>query len=472
MSILSYKYKAHKLVNTLFYIVVFGIGFVLGFGAEKIDFNKLVSQVLMIDNAKAYNITSTIDEDYIVEKFSQDADFDITIYKNIFCLYNTKSTSSQYCYAFTDDALSKTTFSYSTSGNIDIRLQKQYISNISPSPTMQLNLYDNTITKQNLYSSDIWITQKYSSYNNYWYFSFIPDGFNESSWFGTRKLLDFSEYAIKVEYNENLFKDNPDFKEVCVPNNKKFGITSKDFNVDENITDETLNNRVLVERDFIWFPNGLTGLKSYFYHNQSKNNVFEPTEEDIAYNMYFRLKWLKSKEDIDDYFNSNTSVGKILEEANYIDKYKYYNYTAHPFLIRFVGYEEDYMFNVFSFEEQGISYIDSDVVDYPEEYCFYIKNQYDVVLMNENEWGDIYVDTTILGDTNITVSTSKNESEVNSKGLFSTITTFVSNIMPTISFINTNIYNFYLSMPVLVRMFILSLFTILIVKFLIDMVVK
>ena len=56
MSILKYKYKAHKFINYAFYVVVFIAGYLLGFGAEKIDFNKLVSQFLMIDNAKALEI--------------------------------------------------------------------------------------------------------------------------------------------------------------------------------------------------------------------------------------------------------------------------------------------------------------------------------------------------------------------------------------------------------------------------------
>lgn len=62
MKILQLKYKMHKLVNLAFYLIIFGIGFILGFGAEKININKLMSQFLFIDNVSAQ---TTVDEQKI-----------------------------------------------------------------------------------------------------------------------------------------------------------------------------------------------------------------------------------------------------------------------------------------------------------------------------------------------------------------------------------------------------------------------
>ena len=54
----------------------------------------------------------------------------------------------------------------------------------------------------------------------------------------------------------------------------------------------------------------------------------------------------------------------------------------------------------------------------------------------------------------------------------SQVNKFINEIKDTINFIRENIYNFYLSMPLLLRMFLISIFVILIVKLIIGMVVK
>ena len=94
MNILKYKYKAHKLINYLFYIIIFFIGFGLGFGVKKIDFSKLISQFLMIDNVSAYTSTS-VNENTILEKFqSAWSDFSIIDYPYISCYTNSNSASA------------------------------------------------------------------------------------------------------------------------------------------------------------------------------------------------------------------------------------------------------------------------------------------------------------------------------------------------------------------------------------------
>lgn len=74
MKILKLKYKMHKLVNCIFYIGIFIFGFLLGFSAEKINFNKLISQVLFIDSASAETVEECRDSYNL---------FNVTNYENI-----------------------------------------------------------------------------------------------------------------------------------------------------------------------------------------------------------------------------------------------------------------------------------------------------------------------------------------------------------------------------------------------------
>lgn len=101
MSILKYKYKAHKFINYIFYIIVFLVGFLIGFSTEKINFNKLISQVLMIDNVSAYT-SSSLNEEIIYNKFSSSFEnFDIEKYSEIICYTNgSSSTDIILCWAF------------------------------------------------------------------------------------------------------------------------------------------------------------------------------------------------------------------------------------------------------------------------------------------------------------------------------------------------------------------------------------
>lgn len=62
MKILNLKYKMHKLVNLVFYLIIFGIGFLLGFSAEKININKLINQFLFIDTVSAEELICTESE--------------------------------------------------------------------------------------------------------------------------------------------------------------------------------------------------------------------------------------------------------------------------------------------------------------------------------------------------------------------------------------------------------------------------
>ncbi len=73
MNILKYKYKAHKLVNSVFYLIIFLVGFLMGLGVKKINFNKLISNFLMINTVHAYTIDSKneieFNEEFIYNAF-------------------------------------------------------------------------------------------------------------------------------------------------------------------------------------------------------------------------------------------------------------------------------------------------------------------------------------------------------------------------------------------------------------------
>lgn len=105
------KYQAHKIINYVFYLIVFVIGFLLGFGAKKIDFNNLISDFLFIENVQAYTLFErttgsypiTIDENYLMEKITLiDKNFDLKTHSNVICVTNSNSnsmwTSSEFSY--------------------------------------------------------------------------------------------------------------------------------------------------------------------------------------------------------------------------------------------------------------------------------------------------------------------------------------------------------------------------------------
>ena len=105
------------------------------------------------------------------------------------------------------------------------------------------------------------------------------------------------------------------------------------------------------------------------------------------------------------------------------------------------------------------------------EYCFYIKKQYEVTSVNVDEFNDYY-GTVPTPNGDLDFSTSFIKDNIEASGLMSQVNTFISKIKDTLDFIGDYIYEFYLSMPLLLRMFLISILVILIVKFIIGMVVR
>ena len=489
MNIFRAKYQAHRFVNYIFYIIVFIFGFLVGIGAKKIDLKTLIPKILMIDSVSAYNITSTIDEEYIYNQFSSNADFDISVYHNIFCLYDSSSSVSRYCYALSDEAISHTQFSYSTNGNIVIKLASSYTYNINPTSGFYLNLRNNTVENLNSWSYGFSITITYSSSKNNFYFSFIPPGYSDTSWYGGRKLLDFSSYMIPdLVYDENLFDNDSNFKKVCVNNYDTFSITSNQIqDYDDN------NSPLYHSNDFIWFKNNFQGLHTYLYDSEIDSKISYFDDSDFPYGYRF---YLGSVDSIQSAWNSPNSPGIELASRNYLDsnKYNYYNYTFYPFFITFTTSYRRYQ--IFSFKDvfidtsnsvggSSVSQGSSGTVhggsgrtlgpvdnEYNDLICFYIKNEYDVNILRTNDSGDFVGDYIALGGIDFSDSTHYYNVDNSFNGYFSTLTNFMSRISSTVYFINSNVYNFFLSMPLIVRMFIISILVLFIVKLIINMIVR
>ena len=112
MSILQAKYKAHRLVNSIFYIIIFFIGFLIGIGAKNIDFSKLASNILFIDNVSASESDNVfiklgdleITNNYIYSKLFDDTGYSYEDYPYVFLTYiydvNRESYRELNLYAF------------------------------------------------------------------------------------------------------------------------------------------------------------------------------------------------------------------------------------------------------------------------------------------------------------------------------------------------------------------------------------
>ena len=275
-----------------------------------------------------------------------------------------------------------------------------------------------------------------------------------------------------LNFNADLFENDSNFKKVCLNEGDSFTITpSQGF----------YSNTGFYE-DFIWFPYGLNGgLFKILYDNGSEysnGNIVLYPEESMSEHFYF-----SSFLEINSFYD--TDLPSDFEQAGYTNKYSYFGYDAYKFFILYNN--GTYRYPIFIWDNPSKTTISSSGIihggsgrrldfdedlDISTDYCFYIKNQYDVTIVQANEWGDFY-GTVSSPDGDYNFSTTYNiENYQISKGYFSIVNDFISQIRSTINFINTQIYNFYLSMPLIVRTFILSVLTLFIVKLIINMIVR
>ena len=302
---------------------------------------------------------------------------------------------------------------------------------------------------------------------------------------GTYETLDFSDY-VELPFNKNIFENDENFKKVCVKTGTKIAITNNNF--------DSLNS--VSDYDYIWFPYGLNNLKQSLYDSSVETHI-----TNFADNVATLNYWFSSKKAIDDIISQPISTEMRLK--GYTNLYDYYGYIAYPFTTYYD--KENVKFPVFSFVDLSFRFVDKNQKDFnfPEDrfgfiekeqgefnfgddrfisdydviednlsYCFYINKRFDVYELKENEWGDIYGDDIKFNGDTIDVSSTDNMSKVDSKGLFSKVIFFIDEMRPTINFINNNIYNFYNSLPFLLRLFIISAFSLIMIKLIITMIVK
>lgn len=279
------------------------------------------------------------------------------------------------------------------------------------------------------------------------------------------KRLDFTDKTL--EFNKNLFKDNENFKQVCVYENKPFTITTTDT---EGIY------------DFIWFLGDLKGLYKYEYTNQESSdnstNLLKYNDE-IAQEHYYFKDFIT----INNYY-SDSVIANYFNHTGYTDKYAYYGYSAYRFTFLYDSETKNILMPIFEFKNPKLegsfgSLFEFDTIKIDTElkqkkYCFYIKNKYTVSEINTNEFGDYVIDSvpTPGGDYSGETTYNKDKVQENASGFINYINNFISKIKPTIDFINNQILNLYNSMPSIVRLFIISVFVIFIIVLILRMVIK
>ena len=422
MSILKYKYKAHKFINYAFYIVVFIFGFLLGFTTQKLDFNKLISQFLMIDNVSAYTIYEddnvTINEEFIYNTFLENYDnFNLDDFPYIHCTENIYSSSHMFsCTAFNEKTFNQIEYYETRSYYFIFNI---YIANLEAN-------VDYTRFVYNLSENDL-ETDTISSWMNYYFLNNKENDFTftnydieingelRNDW----NLLDFK--GLPLTFNKNLFKDNPDFKEVCVNKTDKFIITPVDYGE---------NNDVFMT-GFIWFPYKITG----FYGSTIDNDNILGENTADEYRFYFN-----NMKAIDEEFTEDglQYLLRIVSYYSYENRYSYYGWSAHPFNL-FYNQNNDniYSFPYFYFDNPTMYNLDGTILDSNESLpfdddlsynneniCFYIRNKFDIHIMEKDLNDQDHIDLTLPGG-NIHV----NEDNSNfSSGLFTSITKFINEI--------------------------------------------
>lgn len=527
MNIMECKYKAHRFINNIFYFIVFAIGFILGF-------------TLNCFNVKAYTINDTInkisvDEDYIINAFSKNSDFNFENYSYFACLFR---GSYNRCLAFRNDYVDYLRFGAFSSYNRGYGISPSLVpSNLDISSfdyfyfDTKKNFDDIVVYKVGFSKNGnflanvpyMWNADDFKSFVKGMYTNYklsytnnhglsSSDLANIESIHSSYNVLNFEKFK-KLEMNDTLFDNDTNFKKVCVNSNDTFSITTDK----SNMTDDEYNEYgyyIGSHHDFIWFMNDYYGIYTYIYDNYYENNVYIP-KEGIYSNHDFYISNgagfpFTDKEHIDFMFSDNDNLFEkkfSLFGYNVTDKYKYFGYTAYPFEYYYNQNEvvdenventfSHEWFNIFSFDTpkyfvpgssctEGTSGSSSDldgsnkiywkcvngsILAFPEKSCFYIKKEYIVNILKKDNFNDDYgsVDTP-WGKEDISTTLNFKNQDVNSS-MFNVLT-FLNEIKGTIMFINTNIYDFFNSMPVIVKMFILTFITILFVKMVIDMILR
>lgn len=184
MSILSYKYKAHKLVNTLFYLIIFAIGFIMGSGVKDTKISNILSNILMIDNVSAYTIDTQGDM-----KFDEDFIYNMFIRK-----YPTLDFNNPYVFCFKQtDTSDKAVWNC----NYFIKEQIQYISSVSDTTVVFPSGVNDNVK--------VYRASYYFKTGSYTYHPTISGGIFNYKSIGVSSFNNFLEYNpnITIDYSSN-----------------------------------------------------------------------------------------------------------------------------------------------------------------------------------------------------------------------------------------------------------------------------
>lgn len=400
------KYQAHKLVNIIFYIIVFLIGFYMGVMGQKIGIRDLFSKFLFIDNVEAFTIDTidgvVLDEDFIVQKTLEAfPNIDLSVYNKYLITY---------IYGYPTLGKYISVHIMTSEGVEDLRVWTKYNSGssawyplytLSNQPMYRFSykfdddsLYGayHYISEANNPDSTVASLHSKSSTTEVDYSNFNVNGIDtyESGYNSVLNKMFFSNYYYS--FNKNLFSDNHDFKQVCVNPKNAFAISYTELYQNKNSFG-----------DYIWFPYNIIYLNYGRYNTLNSKMIFdEPTtDKHIFFNSSEKFDLFNTVDGLQlvDGFNA-----PITSSYPYNTRYNYFGWSAYPFAVGSANsdspdipvykFSENFMtvqLSSFGIAHGGGTRIHYDLNDENNQnlsMCFYINKFYTVTELTENGTGN------------------------------------------------------------------------------------
>lgn len=523
MNIVKYEYKAHKLVKLIFHLVFFVLGFILGLTIDKAsalmnpptlelsDIKNLFenAQYLYSPSSNPSTIPSPSLNDYpyficTLTGITSNDGLSCYFFRNynsitiravyyypsssggsnfIFVYPITDSFKASFSYNFSTNSLSPV---FSTGSNKNSLTPYYYGVGASSTGKGEITSIVNNTNSSKDGISRLWSNIPYDDIVSF------ASALNTTSKNNLKTLL--NSYYIYIDTstpeliaNAQLFSHDSNMKKVCVPLNQKFTLS-----YNGNISNGGSFSNYFFTYGFMSNPNYYL-----FKSNEKTLTQYSPYEGDS--NPYPLNHYLiDSIDSINSAFSDEVFSDRLVE-LNYIsnsnDLVPYYGWNIYQF--NFITHFSDgspswYNTDVFEFVspifksqwfngngdtcmgsplEIGNQCFIDEYNENSDDVCLWISTDYDVNYLNLDEWGDVNGSISINGDS-YNIDSDNNSSNIDSSRLFSNVNSFINQIKSTILFINTQIYNFYLSLPLIVRSFILALLVLSVTKIIIDMIVR
>ena len=536
MNILKCKYEAHRFVNVIFYFVVFAIGFVLGFGANKIDIKNLLSEFLMIDNVSALTEvksgTITLPSNLKVSK----SNFNSETY--IYNLFNYVVDEVGLDISFNDffnvfgfnyqpkyEPTANTRYYFSNSDWYSYSFNNYNQYSRTKGDVLYLEYVSTSSFKYHYYTND-----DNSDYTTFGggdsYYVFSTHDFSSSNRY--IKLLDFSEFIVQFNYDDSIFTEDPNknFYKYCwdfnyntlfavIPNKELYdSVASSEDN------EHTIGGGFYGFGDLSSIQRG-TYVSPVIGKNQSIVDMMFGKKFENLQDIVEKTDNLKTDGELQarytgvglspnitsgtplsviDTANSNTYFNDNLQKLKYAYYFNYFYYfdVLGNKKYNIFKYEPtceykkvaDYKVGVTCANQNGAKTYEfttktNDILsmkteaisqlissDISSNICIYVPKDYKVSVLKENHDLGGIEGSVELPDGSLESFFSTIDDEKDSSSLVSKVGKFIDKISGSLEFIKTQVYNFYCSMPSLVQMFILSVLTILIVGVIIGMVVR